>query len=167
MLLDAPTFVVQRRINRPLTDVQRGLADRRALVPAAPLDPVSEGFMHLHEPLRPVAPFSSRQPAPSWCARAYLLTARQRLVATVEIEVSMWSRDATSLTLRPVARHPERWRPWRLRQYFALAHLAADATARLVAQRAVSEAEASAYAARTSEPVDPTTRQAASVGTRA
>ena len=76
MLLDAPTFVVQRRINRPLTDVQRGLSDRRALVPAAPLDPVSEGFMHLHEPLRPVAPFSSRQPAPSWCARAYLLTAR-------------------------------------------------------------------------------------------
>ena len=54
----------------------------------------------------------------------------------------MWSRDASCLTVRPVARHPERWRAWRLRRYFALAHDAADATARLVAQRAVAAADA-------------------------
>jgi hypothetical protein len=94
------------------------------------------------EPLRPVCPYSSRQPLPTWCGTARLLTARSRLVATVEVEVSMWSDDATSVTIRPAAKHPERWRAWRLRRYFPLAHRAADATAGLVARRAVLAREA-------------------------
>ena len=142
MLLEAPTFNVQRRINHQLSEVQRGLADRTPLAPTGLLDPDAEGFLCIVEPLRPVRPYSSRQPLPTWFAIGHLLTSRRRLVARVELEVSMWSHDASSLSLRPVARHPERWRAWRVRHYFALAHDAADETARLIAQRAASAAEA-------------------------
>ena len=138
MPLDAPTFVVQRRVNHPLSLVQRGLADRAPITPQRLVDLGENGSMFVAEPLHPVAPFSSRQPMPTWCTRANLLTPRGRLVATVEVEVSMWAHDATSVSLRPVARHPERWPAWRLRRYFALAHLAADATSWLLAQRATT-----------------------------
>jgi len=138
MLFDPPTFVVQRRINHPLADVQRGLADRVALVPDGILDLGADGFLQLAEPMRPMTPYSSRQPLPTWCAPALLLTPGWRPVAPVELEVSMWSHEATSLALRPAARHPERWSSRRLRRYFALAHAGADATARLVARRAMT-----------------------------
>lgn len=142
MPLDAPTFVVQRRVNQPLSMVQRGLADRTPLAPQRFVDLGDIGSMFVAEPLHPVAPFSSRQPMPTWCARANLITPRGRLVATVELEVSIWAHDATSVSLRPVARHPERWRAWRLRRYFGLAHRAADATAQLLAQRAATPNDA-------------------------
>lgn len=135
-MFDTPTFVLQRRVNQPLADIQRGLADRTGLVPNGTLDLESDGFLCIPEPLHPVRPYSSRQPVPTWCGTAHLLTSRRRLVATVEVEVSAWSDDATNLTIRPVAQHPERWRAWRLRRYFTLAHLAADATAQIVARRA-------------------------------
>jgi hypothetical protein len=138
MLLDTPTFVVHRRVNRPLNEVQHGLADRTLLAPSRVIDLGADGYMYIDEPLRPVAPFSSRQPLPTWCARVHLLTARRRTVATVELEVSTWAHDATSVTIRPVARHPERWRAWRMRQYFALAHPGADAVARILARRATA-----------------------------
>lgn len=142
MFFDPPTFVVQRRINHPLADVQRGLADRAALVPDGMLDLGADGFLHIVEPLRPMTPYSSRQPLPTWCAPARLLTSSRRLVAPVELEVSMWSHEATSLTLRPAARHPERWSPRRLRRYFGLAHVGADVAARLVARRTMTAADA-------------------------
>jgi hypothetical protein len=142
MPLAAPTFVVHRRLNRPLADVQRGLADRTLVAPTRIIRLEPHGFMHVDAAFRPVAPFSSHQPLPTWCVRAHLLAARGRTVAAVELEVSMWSRDATSVTLRPVSRHPERWRRWRLRSYFALAHGAVDATVRLLAERAEHAVEA-------------------------
>jgi hypothetical protein len=138
MLLDPPTFVVERRINRPLAEVQRGLADRKALVPNRLLDLDPDGFMYVAESLRPMTPYSSRQPLPTWLGSARLLTSRHRLVARVELEVSIWSHDATSLILRPVARNPARWGSRRLRHYFALAHLGADAAARLLDRRAMT-----------------------------
>ena len=144
MTLTAPSFVVERRINHPMDEVQRGLADRTPLAPAGLLDPEAEGFLCIIDPLRPVRPYSARQPTPTWWASAHLLTARRRLVAKVDLEVSMWSHDATGLTLRPAARHPERWRAWRVRNYFALAHDAADETARLIARRATSNSEIAA-----------------------
>jgi hypothetical protein len=137
MFIDPPAFVVQRRINHPLTDVQRGLADRAALAPNRLVDLDTEGFLYLAEPLRPISPYNSRQPLPTWCARARLLTSNRRVVAPVELEVSMWSHEATSLSLRPVARHPVRWSARRLRRYFNLAHPAADAAAQLVGRRAM------------------------------
>ena len=142
MLLDAPTFVVHRRLNQPLTLIHRGLSDRTMLASTRLIELGSEGFMHIDEALRPAAAFTSYRSAPAWCGRAHLLNARRRTVAAVELEVSMWSHDATSISLRPVARHPERWRRWRLRAYFALAHRASDATAALLADRANLASEA-------------------------
>jgi hypothetical protein len=152
MQLDTPTFVVQRRVNQPLSAVQRGLADRSLLAPTCVLDLEAAGLMYLAEPLRPVAPFSSRQPTPTWCAEGQLLTTRRHAVASIEIEVSMWSDAATCVTLRPAARHPERWPARRVRRYFTAAHAAADETARLLARRAESTLDA--YADRAAEADD-------------
>ncbi len=134
-LINAPSFVIQRRIPCTLAAVHTGLADRTPLAPPelVMLDP--DGYADLAEPFRPTAPRSGRQPSPSWCAPASLLTARGRVVATVDIEVSMWSHGSTELQLRPVARHPERWSGRRMRRYFALAHLTADEAERLLARR--------------------------------
>jgi hypothetical protein len=136
MLIDAPSFVIQRRIPHPLGAVHRALADRQALGPSELLTLDADGFLHIGEPFRPTAPLGARQPAPTWRAPAYLLTQRCRVVASVELEVSMWSHGTTELQLRPVARHPERWTSRRMRRYFALAHLGADAMARRLAPRA-------------------------------
>jgi hypothetical protein len=144
MQLETPTFVVQRRVNQPLSAVQRGLADRSLLAPTCVLDLEAAGLMYLAEPLRPVAPFSARQPTPTWCAEGQLLTARRHAVASVEIEVSMWSEAATCVTMRPAVRHPERWNARRVRRYFTVAHAAADETARLIARRATSTLDAPA-----------------------
>jgi hypothetical protein len=134
-LIEAPGFVIQRRISQPLSAVHSGLADRTPLGSSEPF-PLADGSLHLSEPFRPLAPWSARQPSPSWRAPARLLTKRGRVVAVVEIEVSMWSHSSTELQLRPVARHPERWSSRRIGRYYALAHLAADETARLLSQRA-------------------------------
>jgi hypothetical protein len=71
-----------------------------------------------------------------------LLDDRRHTIARVEIELSMWSNDSSELQLRPVARHPERWSGRRARRYFTRAHRGADATARLVAHRAIDATEA-------------------------
>jgi hypothetical protein len=144
MVLDALSFVIQRRIPQPLSAVHGGLADRGPLAPTRLLTLDPDGFLHIVEPFRPVTPFSWRQPTPSWCAQARLMTNRGRVVAVVDIEVSMWSHDSSDLQLRPAARHPERWSSLRIRRYFALAHRAADETARRLAQRALTPREARA-----------------------
>jgi hypothetical protein len=136
LLIEAPSLVIQRRIQYPLSAVHSGLADRTPLGPSEPLTLGPDGLLRIDEPFRPLAPALSRQASPSWRAPASLLTNRAHVVARVEIEVSMWSHGSTELTLRPVARHPERWPGRRMRRYFVLAHLAADETARLLAQRA-------------------------------
>ena len=135
MLLDPPSFVIQRRIMHPLHDVHQGLADRARLGPIDLHDPGRDGFLFVDEQFRPVRSLVARQTAPTWCAGARLLDDRRRTVARVEIELSMWSSDSSELQLRPVARHPERWSSRKARRYFALAHRGADATARLVAHR--------------------------------
>ena len=136
MLLDPPTFVIQRRIMHPLRDVHRGLADRAPLGSVDVVELDGGGFLRVDEPFRPVRSLIARQPAPTWCASARLLNDRRRAIAVVEIELSMWSSDSTELLLRPVARHPERWTGRRMRRYFTLAHGGADSVAGLVASRA-------------------------------
>jgi hypothetical protein len=142
MALSTPTFVIQRRVNHRLTELQQGLADRTELASSRMLDLGPAGSIYFDEPLRPVARYSPVQPIPTWCGRAHLLTARRRVVATVELEVSMWSPDASAFEMRPVAAHPERWRSGRIRQYFALAHEGADATTRLLVRRAIEASTA-------------------------
>jgi hypothetical protein len=141
MLIDAPSFVIQRRIPHPLSAVHSGLADRKPLGPTELLALDAEGYLHMGEPFRPMTPSFSRQPSPTWRAPACLLTKRARVVAVVEVEVSMWSHSSIELQLRPVARHPERWSGRRIGRYFALAHLGADEISRLLAQRARATSE--------------------------
>jgi hypothetical protein len=144
--LGAPTFVVQRRVNVPLDAVQRGLADRTPLVATRRVVLGTAGYAVMHEPLRPVAPFSSYQPIPTWCGPALLLSPRGSRVARVDVEVSMWSPDATCIIVRPVARHPERWSRTRLRHYFALAHATADVVGGVIARRAFATVRATTVA---------------------
>jgi hypothetical protein len=133
---DAFSFVLQRRVNLPLPTVQLGLSDRSPLVATRRLELGDAGSVVLREPLRPVAPFSRSQLLPTWCGRATALSPRGSRVANLDIEVSMWSSDATCVVVRPVARHPERWSRRRVRRYFELAHATADVVGGVLVDRA-------------------------------
>lgn len=126
MYLDPPTFVLERRINQPLPLVNLAVSTGGPFVrgTAVPLGPNAK--LHVDERLRRT--LGSYDLA--WRADARLLSGRRRLIARIEVTVDGWSTDATRLQLRPVARHPERWSRRRLRNYFQLAHLAADHAAR-------------------------------------
>ena len=136
MHLDAHHFVIQRRLDRPLADVQRGLATREPLTADGKVVAGAHGLVAFEQPFRPVAPFCHLQLRPSWVAPARLVTSKHRSVASIEIQLSTWSDTATLLELRPIARHPERWRAAWLRRFFAGAHDGADAIGALVIARA-------------------------------
>jgi hypothetical protein len=127
MSLDWPTFVLQRRINQPLSEVKRVLCNPAGVEAGAELSLGSQGRLVVDQRFSR-APFPSES---SLVAQGTLHTNRGQRVARVEIEVGAWSNDATVLFLRPVARHPERWGGRRANRYFELAHEGADAVARL------------------------------------
>jgi hypothetical protein len=127
MSLDWPTFALQRRINQPLSDVQRTLCDPATVGRGAELDLGSHGRLIVDERFAR-APFPAGE---SFVAQGTLETARGQRVARVEVEVGAWSHDATVLVLRPTARNPHRWTGRRAARYFDLAHQGADAIARL------------------------------------
>src|SRR5438270_3383419 len=122
MLLWWPTFVVSRRINRPLAAVQSVLFDPGSFRPGDTYGVGTDGALTIDAPFR----LSVSYPAPSWRATGRLFARGPRAVARIELEVAAWSTDASELTVRPVARHPDRWSRRRLRRYFALAHETAD-----------------------------------------
>jgi hypothetical protein len=122
MLLSWPSFVVSRRINRPLPAVQSVLFDPSSFRPGDTYGVGTEGALTIDTPFREILSY----PAPSWRATARLFARGSRAVARVELEVAAWSTEASELTVRPVARHPERWSRRRLNRYFALAHEGAD-----------------------------------------
>ena len=126
MSLDWPTFVLQRRINQPLADVQRTLCDPASVGTGAELELGSHGRLIVDQRFSR-APFPSEE---SFVAQGTLHTSRGQRVARVEVEVGAWSNDATVLMLRPV-RNPQRWSGRRATRYFELAHEGADAIARL------------------------------------
>ena len=133
MLLNWPTFVIERRVNQPPQAVQAGLRERRSRsTPTSGSGPV--GALHLETPWRPALCWHSL----SWRANGRLVNGRGRLVARVEIEVGEWSEDSTRLQVRPRARRLERWTGRRIQRYFALAHDAADQTARRLNDIAVA-----------------------------
>jgi hypothetical protein len=127
MSLDWPTFVLQRRINQPLADVQRTLCDPASVGTGAELDLGARGRLIVDQRFARAA-FPSEA---SFVAQGTLHTNRGQRVARVEVEVGAWSPDATVLMLRPVARNPQRWSGRRATRYFELAHEGADAIARL------------------------------------
>ena len=127
MSLDWTTFVLQRRINQPLSNVQRTLFEPESVGTGGELELGSHGRLIVDRRF-------SRAPVPSeesYVAQGTLQTSRGQHVARVEVEVGAWSNDATVLTLRPVARNPQRWSGRRATRYFELAHEGADAIARL------------------------------------
>jgi hypothetical protein len=138
MLLNWPTFVVERRINQPPEAVQAALrrSDALAVDTCIELGPAGEsasespsefcGELRVETPWRPALCWHSL----SWRANGRLVNGHGHLVARVEIEVGEWSDDATRLQVRPRARRFEHWTGRRMKHYFPLAHDAADRTAR-------------------------------------
>jgi len=127
MSLDWTTFVLQRRINQPLSNVQRTLFEPESVGTGGELELGAHGRLIVDRRFSR-APFPSEE---SYVAQGTLQTSRGQHVARVEVEVGAWSDEATVLTLRPVARNPQRWSGRRATRYFELAHEGADAIARL------------------------------------
>ena len=127
MSLDWPTFVLQRRINQPLSETQRTLFEPEGVGTGGELELGSHGRLIVDQRFAR-APFPLED---SFVAQGTLHTSRGQRVARVEVEVGPWSNDATVLTLRPIARNPQRWSGRRALRYFELAHEGADAIARL------------------------------------
>jgi hypothetical protein len=113
--LSRQTFVLQRRIPTAYPQVERVLnSDTPPSVELIDL-PSAEPFEVV-----------TAWPYHSWRSRGLLRDPDGGRVASVEIELGPWSADATELLLRPAALHPERWSARRQRQYFRVAHAAAD-----------------------------------------
>ena len=123
------TFELQRRINQPFDYASKALADSTVLDAGLTLGLGEHGLFGLDTPFRP-APFPYEG---ALHAHAGLTSGHGRRVALVLIEVTAWSDDATALALRPLSTRPDRWGAHRMRQYFELGHLAADAIAHVVA----------------------------------
>ena len=122
MLLSWPSFVVSRRINRPLPAVQAVLFDPTTFRTGDTYGVGSDGALTIDTPFRLISSY----PAPSWRATGRVFGQGSHAIARVELEVAAWSDSASELTVRPIARRPERWGRRRLRRYFALAHDSAD-----------------------------------------
>jgi hypothetical protein len=135
MQLLRESFVLQRRINVPLPNVERALGFACSLSRDANLavDGVSfaNGFV-----------FVPSWPRHCWRARGRLVTIRQRKIARVDVEFGMWSDDASELVLRPVSSHPYRWSRRRQRAYFKAAHVACDELLRATTMLAMFEFDA-------------------------
>jgi hypothetical protein len=134
MLLTWPTFVVERRVNQPPQVVQAALRRTDALTVESRIPLGGDGELCFETPWRPALSWHSL----SWRANGRLVNGRGRVVARVEIEVGAWAEDATRLQVRPRARRLERWTGRRIQRYFALAHEAADRTARALNELAVA-----------------------------
>ena len=138
MLLNWPTFVIERRVNQPPQAVQAGLRQSDALAVDTHIDLGETGELQVETPWRPARCWHSL----SWRANGRLVNRRGHLVARVEIEVGEWSDDATRLQVRPRASRIQRWTGRHIKRYFALAHNAADQTARRLNDIAVARQRA-------------------------
>jgi len=136
MILDWPTFVLQRRINRPLATVEQVLCDPHLLSAGRVLDLGVDGaYVQLDRPFGVTFPPFGLDGA-SWCAPASVHTRRGRSVVRFELEINAWDDGSTELLVRPRAKRPYRWSGSRLRQYFSAAHATADALTLLLDTRA-------------------------------
>ena len=94
-----PAFVLQRRINAPLVEVERVLCDQRRVDTGTSV-PIDESmhttFDTRFELVFPLFGFE----ATSW--RAFVtVRAKRRRRETLEIEVNAWDRRSTELVVRP------------------------------------------------------------------
>ena len=138
MMLDWPTFVLQRRINRPLGAVEQVLCDPHLLRSGSELDLGSDGmYAHLDGPFGVTFPPFGLDGA-SWWAPVSVHTRRGRTAMRFELEVNAWDACSTELLVRPRARHPYRWSGRRLSEYFRVAHNTADMFTHLLASQSVT-----------------------------
>jgi len=125
-MLNWSTFVLQRRVNQPFGAVGRLVSDPWLLPGGTRIALADDAVLRLEEPFGVAFPVFGVDGA-SWAARASIRTPRGRVLERVELELNIWDEHATELLVRPCARSPHRWHARRLRRYFRLAHLAADA----------------------------------------
>jgi RimJ/RimL family protein N-acetyltransferase len=124
------SFVLERRVNRPVSAIAHALRERTTIAPATGFA-LGDGTLVVDDPLRPATNPLVRGHE-SWRTTARLLGARGRLVARVDIEVARWAPDSVLVQLRPIDRGTHRWGARRARQYFTLAHAGADHIERLL-----------------------------------
>jgi hypothetical protein len=115
------TFVLSRRVGRPLS-----LAER-ALVAMPPGDYAGLTFVGPFERRMIVGPWGSGPPERE--APGELRTGR-RSVERVIVELGPWAHQASELRVRPASRRLVRWGGRRQMRYFDHAHEAIDALAR-------------------------------------
>jgi hypothetical protein len=124
MQLGWSTFVLERRVSVSLRAVEAVLVDDVTCVPGRPIA-LTDGWLLFDDRFRvasrPLVPGSR-----SWRTSARLLNGRTRSVASVELEVGVWSTRAAVLQVSPMARHPERWSRRRADRYYRLGHAGAD-----------------------------------------
>jgi len=137
MILNWPTFVLQRRINQPLGAVEQVVCDPNLLSAGSVLALDNNGmYVRLDRPFGVTFPPFGLDGA-SWCAPASVHTRRGRSVVRFELEINAWDFGSTELLVRPRARRPYRWSGGRLRQYFRVAHATADALTLVLGSRAL------------------------------
>ena len=142
MMLDWPTFVLQRRLNVPLASIERVLCSPQVLRGGSELALDTEGLC-----VRLDAPFGVMFPpfgcdGASWRAPATVRTRRGRNRVRLEIEINAWDAHSTEVVVRPHARRPYRWRGHRMREYFRVAHVTADLLTRLLHANATALGDA-------------------------
>jgi len=141
IVLDSPTFIVQRRINAPSHRVLRTISNPGVFGAGCVLAADREGSLRLDEAFRRI----DLAPRTTWCADARLLVPAGHTIAVVELELGPWSVDDTELLIRPRARNPQRWSVRRMRRYFHHAHRRADDIARLLTRTSSVEAASSRH----------------------
>jgi hypothetical protein len=115
------TFVLSRRVGRPLILAERALTG----MPGG--DDSGLTFVGPFERRTTVGPWGSGPPERE--APADLRTGR-RSVERVVVELGPWARDASELRIRPAVRRPHKWGGRRQMRYFDRAHDAIDTLAR-------------------------------------
>jgi hypothetical protein len=116
------TFVLSRRVGRPLAGAER------TLVALAPGEHDGLTLLGLFERRTMIGPWGSGPPERD--APADLRVGRR--TERVMVELGPWSHEAVELRVRPCARRVQRWRGKRRARYFDAAHAAIDALARTI-----------------------------------
>ena len=136
MMLNWPTFVLQRRINRPLDRVERVLCDPMLLRAGVELDLGLDGSsVALDKSFGVTFPPFGVDGA-SWWAPASVRNRHGRVVLRFEVEINAWDANSTELLVRPRAGHPNRWSGRRMNRYFVLGHATADAFRQMLCDHA-------------------------------
>jgi hypothetical protein len=125
-MLNWSTFVLQRRVNQPFGAVGRVVCDPWLLAGGTQIALTGDAVLRLDVPFGVAFPVFGVDGA-SWSTRASIRSRRGHVLERIELDLNVWDEHATELLLRPCAHSPHHWRGRRMRRYFRLAHLAADA----------------------------------------